>query len=47
MTFVHFNFSTEYIKTAFIHIMKNGKTGDVWITENEEHPRLLNVNNQY
>jgi len=40
-------FSIEYIKNAFLHVMKNGKTGDVWIAENEESPRLSNVSYRY
>lgn len=33
-------YSTEYIKTALLYVMKNGKTGDVWIAENQQPPRL-------
>lgn len=36
-------YSTEYIKIAFLYVMKNGRTGDVWIAENKQPPRLSNM----
>lgn len=47
VTVVNFNFSTKFIKNALIHVIKNGKTGHVWIAENEEPPRLANFSDQY
>ncbi|XP_025194196.1 15-hydroxyprostaglandin dehydrogenase [NAD(+)]-like isoform X2 [Melanaphis sacchari] len=39
--------STDYVKTAFLHAMKNGQSGDVWITENKESARLAHFYTQY
>ncbi|XP_060878027.1 15-hydroxyprostaglandin dehydrogenase [NAD(+)]-like [Metopolophium dirhodum] len=39
--------STDYYKAAFLHVMKNGKNGDIWIAENEEPPRLTHFSTQY
>lgn len=39
--------STKYIKIAFLHALKNGRTGDVWITENEQPPRLSSKFSQF
>uniref|UniRef100_A0A2S2RAB1 15-hydroxyprostaglandin dehydrogenase [NAD(+)] n=2 Tax=Sipha flava TaxID=143950 RepID=A0A2S2RAB1_9HEMI len=39
--------SSEYIQASFLYVMKNGKTGEVWISENEEPPRLSKLNNFY
>ncbi|XP_022165720.1 15-hydroxyprostaglandin dehydrogenase [NAD(+)]-like [Myzus persicae] len=39
--------STDYYKAAFLHIMKNGKNGEVWIAENEQPPRLTHFSTQY
>lgn len=44
---VNFHFSTEFVKDALIYVIKNGKTGDIWIAENEESPRLSNFSDQY
>ncbi|XP_001950981.1 15-hydroxyprostaglandin dehydrogenase [NAD(+)] isoform X1 [Acyrthosiphon pisum] len=39
--------STDYYKAAFLHVMKNGKNGEIWIAENEEPPRLTHFSTQY
>lgn len=39
--------STDYYKTALLHVIKNGKNGEVWITENKEPPRLTHFSTQY
>ncbi|XP_060853991.1 15-hydroxyprostaglandin dehydrogenase [NAD(+)]-like [Rhopalosiphum padi] len=39
--------STDYFKTAFIHVMKNGQSGDIWIAENKEPARLTHFYTQY
>ncbi|XP_050428504.1 15-hydroxyprostaglandin dehydrogenase [NAD(+)]-like [Adelges cooleyi] len=32
--------STDYIQNALLHVLANGKSGEVWIAENKDLPRL-------
>ncbi|KAF0748970.1 15-hydroxyprostaglandin dehydrogenase [Aphis craccivora] len=39
--------NTDYYKAAFLHVMKNGRSGDIWIAENKEPARLTHFYTQY
>ncbi|KAE9541057.1 hypothetical protein AGLY_004302 [Aphis glycines] len=39
--------NSDYYKAAFLHVMKNGRSGDIWIAENKEPARLTHFYTQY